>query len=125
MMGGIDVRTPEQAEIYSRMLREPVQIGAHIEEPECMPEHDPRWQRALREGRECPRVDLDRDNRLPYQLLLLAGSDHTRPVFGPFFNASCGHLPAEERAAILSRVHAGLMSSVVLDRLYPKPTERS
>ena len=125
MMGGTTLTTEAQVRAYSMLLKQQFALGEHIEEPECLPPQDPRWIAALEAGRECPRVDLDPDNTLPYELLLLAASEHTRPVFGSYFRAACGELSREEQLAVLSRVHAGLMSEEVVAKLYPKPEPRT
>lgn len=123
-MGGVTVQTSEQVKVYTEMLKEPVQIGQHIEESACVPETHPQWIAALEAGRDCPRVDLDPDDELPYALLHYQAYEHTREMFWPKFYAAAGHLPPEEQEAILDRTQAGLTCTAVMDRLYPKPKER-
>lgn len=124
MMGGVTVETQEQVRIYTEQLKEPVEIGQHIEQEACVPEEHPMWQQAIAAGRDCPRVDLDPDDVLPYSLLYYQAFEHTREMFWPKFQAAAGHLSPEEQESILDRTQAGLTCQAVMDRLYPKPKER-
>lgn len=124
MMGGVTVETQEQARIYTDQLKELVEIGQHVEQDTCVSEDDPLWVNAIKAGRDCPRVDLDPDDALPYALLHYQAHEHTREMFWPKFQVAAGHLPADEQESILDRTMAGLTCQTVMDRLYPKPKER-
>ena len=84
-----------------------------------MPEEDPRWREAIREGRSCPRVELDQGNLTPYALVVTAASEHTRALLPARLDALTRGLKSSARDRIVERVFAGLTCEAVVNRLYP------
>lgn len=122
MLNGCYVETEAQAREFSRLderAEEPVQVGEFLELPPCVGEVDLEWYRREHD-RPCPRVELRIENADALSLFRVSVREDARPLAAPLFEALCGGLPAEERAATIQRVLATLNDETVSELLYPK-----
>jgi hypothetical protein len=125
ILGGCTVETEAQAWEYTLVAEreeDPVQVGEDLELPPCVGEADLAYFRE-KHGRPCPRVELRAENVDALSLFRISVREDARPLAAPLFEALCGSLPAEERAAVLQRVLNTLNDETVSELLYPKAGE--
>jgi hypothetical protein len=124
MMGGYEVQGAADARVLTALLKPdpdmPIRPGQILEEPPCLPWETLEIIRA-REGRPCPRVELDPDNQLAASVVMLSLREHTRPLIGPLTSG----MSKTERHRTFVRAAAALQSEAVIDWLTPKPPKAS
>lgn len=101
MLGGVEVVSQAQAELYSEMWHRPVAIGDHVEEDPCVPAAELAVIEKER-NQPCPRVVLSPDNWEALELLGMVTHPSTKALVQPLLDA-LGLSPAD-RLEIIRRV---------------------
>ena len=120
MMGGREIASPDEAAAVTALLRDPVEVGQFVEEAPCHPQ--PYLDLIQeREGRPCPRVELDDANRLASKLVMLSLNEHTRTAA----LGLAGAAPRGARRRAWERAAIALQSPAVVEWLNPTPKEEA
>lgn len=115
MMGGREVQNAAEATAITELLGEPVVVGQFVEEPPCQPAAYLAMIEE-REGRPCPRVELDPANGLASSLVMLSLNEHTRGAAQGLASAS----PRRQARVAWQRAVAALQSQAVAEFFNPK-----
>lgn len=119
MGGGVLIESRDDQRRYGRrevadaLPDAPLEIGTLLVLDPCVPIPWPDTR--ARESRPCPRVDLDPENVVAMAMVEVLLSETNRAAFAPFFDATCGWMPDDERARLLSRVINATSSPPVAD----------
>jgi len=104
MTGGTIVEDAEQARYYSALpeANREYAEGSEVKLDPCVPAHELALIQE-REGRPCPRVDLEPENYHASALAYIAVGSMPF-LFGPYYDAATEDLPARERLSLIDRI---------------------
>lgn len=100
-----------------------VRVGQRIALKPCVPEEPVLRMCRERDGRPCPRVELDPDNYAAHQILRAQFREDTRGLAPALADALLAGLEPEERAEVLRRVVTTMADKAVQDAMRPPAAE--
>jgi len=105
MSGGITIdskRTAAAVARFPEMEGEDVRPGLRVKVAPCVPPHMLAVIRA-REGRPCPKVDLQPENTEPAELFTMLSREETRGIVPEWIDLNLSAFSSEEKARLLNR----------------------
>jgi hypothetical protein len=107
---------------FPEMEGETIRPGRRVKLSPCVPEPILAAFRQ-REGRTCPRVELDPQNAEAAQLVAVLSSEQTRPIADAWVQANVRDLPGDEPRRILNRVVRALHDPRITPAFSPQKNE--
>jgi len=120
ILGGCTVteRTRDSIAALPELRGSTPEVGDEIELAPCLNEYELAVYE--RQGRPCPRVELEPGNGEPLRAAQLLMRDDGRIAFPEWFRAACGNWSADRRLTILDRALEALASDRVQAILHPQ-----
>jgi hypothetical protein len=121
MLGGCEVKTEEEARLYSQMphIMRPVRVGEFLKEPPCVPPDYLEKKCRQEWGQECPRTALDPENIPALDVLSLQVNPRTRPLGARFLRTL--ELSPEDEGLLIHRVAYALNDPTLNEAAGPDP----